>query len=389
MKGKKALEAFYTKLVASSDTRHARATQIVATDSKHAASSLHMEGTQADGEPYALDNMNLWEFKEGRVQSLRVYSGGVPNSPHPTKLEMSIPSGDRHVNATVCLPPKSESNTPSPLLIFAHGWLVAAEDYDYLCSLLTVDPKQQWVVALVQTKLEDPSVQPPLLEPLAEDAAFLARNLPSVPELAGSLNGQVVLGGHSLGGGTSVLAATTQTVNALALWAPGLYGATAADATKVPAGTPSLILQGSSDCVNDASLPLRAIDTYKKLGSTRKSIVMLKDANHCFFATPVKGSCGYDTCNAVPRLPLQATGLRIFQQFAIAALSVDGSAWSNFEQFLEKGKDEETGLEWESHSTSSGSGNLVPFSYALCPPQCCPAGLAAMGLCTSSAKNEL
>ena len=57
-----------------------------------------------------------------------------------------------------------------------------------------------------------------------QDSAFLSTALLSFPKLAAKLTGQVVLGGHSMGGGTSVMAASppySATLDAMSLWAPG------------------------------------------------------------------------------------------------------------------------------------------------------------------------
>lgn len=305
----------------------------------------------------------------------------VVSFPTPEQFSVSIVDKSRGqlVNATVCLPQPFSSKLP--LLVFAHGWRVAAEDYEYLCSQLASDQGHQWAVALVQTPLEDPAVNPPPLEPLAQDSAFLSTALLSFPKLAAKLTGQVVLGGHSMGGGTSVMAASppySATLDAMSLWAPGLYGKNPANASNVE--VPTLILVGSDDCVNVPDMPLRGVDVYQKVASLQKALVVLKDANHCFWSTPVKGSCSFDICTGVPRLQQQATGMRIFQQFASAVLkqgivATDDTRWAAFEQFLGTGRDPQTGVEWQGVATANGSSVVDPFKWPLCPPKCCSAAL--------------
>lgn len=381
VRGRVNLTASFESLISESTSRFARATSVLV-DGASATSEIHFRGEKPGGS-FAQDDMIQWQFNssDGLIQHLRYYSGGgVLNEPQPSRMPISLmdPSRGLLTNATVCLPP---GTAKVPLLIFSHGWLLAAEDYDYLCSLLCVGTAQPWAVALIQTPIEDPKVQPPLLTPLAADAKFLSKTL--LTTLDNRLTGRVVLGGHSMGGGTSVLAASPPldaSLDALALWAPGLYGNPNADATKV--SVPTLIILGSSDCVNVPDVALRGIDTYSKLKSEKKALVVLKNANHCFWSTPVRGSCSYDICDSVPRLAQQAIGIRIYQEFASAVLG--SGSWPAFENFLANGKDEETGVEWEAVATSTGSNITAPIHYPLCPAKCCSAALAGMGLCNNA-----
>lgn len=357
-------------------------------DGPRVASPLHGEwDLPSTGEHSREDSLNTWTFApDGRFQHMRAYSGrGIPNGPVPSIARVSFPDsarGGRLVNASVCLPAGSNK---LPLLIFTHGWRVAAEDYDYLCQQLAV-AQSPWVVALIETELEDPTVQPPLLSPLAGDAVFLSQNMLNAQGtlFTDRLNGKVVLGGHSMGGGTSVLAAAGDAkAHALALWAPGLYGNPEVNVTVSGRVTlPSLIMLGNEDCVNVGNVDLRGMDTYKKLGAKKKALVVLKHVNHCFWSTPVKGACKYDICTAVPRLEQQATGLKLFQSFASAALGGSPASWSTFEAELSVGRDSETGVEWEYEATSTGESTVSHITYQFCPPACCSEELAKMGLCS-------
>jgi len=241
---------------------------------------------------------------------------------------------------------------------------------------------------MIETPLENPKVQPPLLDPLAMDAAFLSHAMLGEFEwpFSDRLNGKVVLGGHSMGGGTSVLAAAMGAkADALVLWAPGLYGNPEVNATvSSHVTTPTLIMLGSDDCVNVGNVDLRGVDTYKKIGSTKKALVVLKDANHCFWSTPVKGICNYDICTSVPRLTQQAVGLKLMQSFAAAALDGSATKWSGFENQLSAGTDPETHVEWQYAATTTGEKSVSSITYEFCPAKCCSAALAKMGLC----KNE-
>jgi hypothetical protein len=140
---------------------------------------------------------------------------------------------------------------------------------------------------------------------------------------------------------------------------------------------------GNDDCVNVGNVPLRGLDTYQKLGSQKKALVVFKDANHCFWATPVKGVCGYDICTSVPRLQQQVTGLKMFQKFATAVLDGSENAWTSFEGSLRSRKDGETGIEWE-YAITSPVGSYFNITYQMCPKECCSDALAKMGLCKNN-----
>lgn len=395
VRGREALRSFWTDLIGAFSVRHARATNIIV-EGNFASSALRFEAVTTAEEPVVMDNLNLWTFSEGGlVKDVRVYSGVVPNEPRAERSVVALPDPARDgqlVRAVVCLPPRAQESSeeepaPAPLLIFAHGWRLAAEDYDYLCDELTVPPdgeeegEQPWAVAIIQSDgLEDPTVNPAPLTPLAADAAFLSHALLSDESLAGRLSGEVVLGGHSLGGGATVYAATElgAKVDALVLWAPGLYGVPDADASLVAA--PTLVMLGASDCVNVPDGDLTGIDTYAKLSTERKALAIIKDANHCAWSSVVTGDCDYDVCNEVPRLALQAAGLLLFRSFASAALDGGVASWHAFEDVLDtRGSGgAATDVEWQPFAGC----NVSNVEYPLCPPTCCSDALAEMGMCS-------
>lgn len=243
-----------------------------------------------------------------------------------------------------------------------------------------------FIVALIETELEDPAVQPALLRPLADDATLLSHKMLTAQGMlfSGRLNGKVVLGGHSMGGGTTVLAAASGAkADALVLWAPGLYGNPEVNATVSSQVTvPSLIMLGNDDCANVGDMPLRGVDTYNKLGSKRKALVVLKGVNHCFWSTPVKGVCAYDICKDVARLQQQAVGLKLFQVFAASALDGTAAKWAELSTTLATGRDSSTGVEWQYDLTGTGQVNLSNITYEFCRATCCSDALAKMGACS-------
>jgi len=154
-------------------------------------------------------------------------------SPTQTKtidVELKDPSRtDRVVKMKVCMPSRPGR---WPLYVFGHGAGCAPEDYEYFCQVAAV--------ASVYQPSKAGSIFPADFDTANEavDAAFLAAHLPQVSQtdktspFFGKLDGTVVMGGHSMGGGLTVLSVGKESapVDGVALFAPGLY-------TK-PDGTP-------------------------------------------------------------------------------------------------------------------------------------------------------
>jgi len=261
----------------------------------------------------------------------------------------------RTVKAFVC---GVESSSASPLYIFGHGFDCQGVDYAWLCATPGV------VSALV---IGDEYGTPflPDTKDLALDQAHLSRALPQLAQnrsspLYGRLNGKAVLGGHSMGGGTSVLAADASfapdaTVDAMALFAPGLYTAPPAYSHRPHINAPMMVVSGAMDC-GPNQLPKEALPLYQDVNSTVKAVVVLKGANHCQWSTPTKGGvCAHAECHAIDRSTQQAAGRRLLQAF-LSGVFGDASSWDAFESFLASGA--KTG-EWTYLTMRSKGGNIT------------------------------
>merc|ERR1711935_674858 len=164
----------------------------------------------------------------------------------PSRTSLLHPHG-RKVTAIVC---GTDTTAPAPLYIFGHGFDCLAADYEWLCSTPGV------VSALVVSSDLIPFL--PDTKDLALDQAYLSVALPAMSSntsspLHGRLSGKAVLGGHSMGGGTTVLAADPTfakhaSVDALAMFAPGLYTRPSAYSHRSAVTAPMLIVSGSMDC---------------------------------------------------------------------------------------------------------------------------------------------
>lgn len=258
------------------------------------------------------------------------------------------------VSARLCMPDTTQTQQPWPLYIFGHGAVCEPEDYAYFCSVA--------VTVLVFRSAS------PLLDfntdGLGKDAAFLARTLPQVAKedasfpLHGIALGPVVLGGHSMGGGTAVLAAARagQAVSGMALFAPGLYTLPSATPFLPNVSIPALVVSGSDDCGPNA-LPKQAQPTYDGLASKVKFLVVLRGANHCQWALPKErffGVCKFKECGHLGADEQRRTGTELAQAFFAALADSSSNNWQAFEATLAAGERNGTWAYISAQSSTAG-----------------------------------
>eukprot|EP00929_Paragymnodinium_shiwhaense_P039155 TRINITY_DN20590_c0_g1_i5.p1 TRINITY_DN20590_c0_g1~~TRINITY_DN20590_c0_g1_i5.p1 ORF type:complete len:412 (+),score=90.19 TRINITY_DN20590_c0_g1_i5:72-1238(+) len=257
--------------------------------------------------------------------------------PIGTITEISLPDPSRSnkkVTAKLCIPQGQQAKQLS-LYVSGHGFDCRPDDYVYFCS-------SGRVVAMVY---EASHVALDLnTKSLGQDAAFLASELPRQARdnpkspLYGKLGGHVVLGGHSMGGGTSVLAfsdpAHKPAVSGMALFAPGLYTIPSATPYLKNVDVPALIVSGADDCGTNA-LPKQAQPAFDGLNSTKKVLVVLKGANHCQWAQAVEGEvgvCTLDECHGIDGDAQRKFGVQLLDAFMQGL--ADDKAWKSFEHRL-------------------------------------------------------
>lgn len=284
----------------------------------------------------------------------------LPSNDFPVKMLTLVDAArkNRKVQAKVCIPKQSDNATQRwPLYIFGHGFDCKPEDYAYFCKIAVVVLPFETNFTFVDWNTKS----------LAEDASFLTRELPLLAKqdptflLHDVLDGVVVLGGHSMGGGTSVLAAAQSSAVGMALFAPGLYTLPPARPYLKNVTLPSLIVSGSDDC-GPNQLPKQAMPTFDGLASTQKVIVSLKGANHCQWTAPSKGEIGvcnvpsaFKECALIDASTQHSLGVELFAAFLMGVKGEQG--WKSFEGALALG--EQTG-KWTyfSSKTSPASKKL-------------------------------
>lgn len=251
----------------------------------------------------------------------------------------------RDVTAVGCAPDAGDS---SVLYVFGHGFDCAGADYLWLCGTPGV---------AVASVVSPGSPYMPDMPNLALDQDFLGAALTqqsaqnkSSP-VYGRLSGKVIIGGHSMGGGTAVDAADPanmpgSVVDGLAVLAPG--GVRGSPNVTAPA----LIVVGAEDCgpneANKTQVPL-----YGRLQSTEKALVVLAGADHCGWTTATTGVCGKTVghdCPTLTRDQQHVVGRKIIAAFAAV---VAGGGWAAFEEILSDGETEGS-WSYVSHLTPPG-----------------------------------
>ncbi|MEP7164348.1 MAG: T9SS type A sorting domain-containing protein [Ferruginibacter sp.] len=178
--------------------------------------------------------------------------------------------------------PVATGVTKFPVVVFGHGFLMGTSSYKWLADSLV---KTGYIVALPAT--ED-GIIPNHLD-FGLDLAFLCGRVTSLNDSATSFLYQRVIkkaavGGHSMGGGASILASATlsSSINAV-------FNFAAAETT--PPATlaaylnlkPTLIFSGSADCIAPDSIQEVMYNNMLPF-VTCKTYVNITDGLHCQFA---------------------------------------------------------------------------------------------------------
>ncbi len=71
--GKDALRSFFGEHISNWREHREWATSIVV-EGNAGASELHFEGVLNNGEPVVMDNLNVWDFEDGKIRRIRVYA---------------------------------------------------------------------------------------------------------------------------------------------------------------------------------------------------------------------------------------------------------------------------------------------------------------------------
>jgi ketosteroid isomerase-like protein len=91
IRGKVALRAAYQHFFSHLVNSYASPTEIIIEGNKLVA-PVHVEGKTKDGQPIAMNNLNLWTFEHGKFKALRIY---MDTYPYRQALSQVLGSNDK------------------------------------------------------------------------------------------------------------------------------------------------------------------------------------------------------------------------------------------------------------------------------------------------------
>ncbi len=187
---------------------------------------------------------------------------------------------EREINTRIYYPLAENKNNDRdesfPKLIFGHGWLMSTTNYTQLAEFYA---SAGFIVALPNTE----SGLLPDHNEFALDLIFLVNALDLENNNEDSpiyqqVNNQAIVSGHSMGGGTSILAASLSNVfDAVVNFAAAETSPSAIDS----AGNiqiPTLLFAGSNDSITPSNSNQEPM--YQNISADYKCIVTLSDENH-------------------------------------------------------------------------------------------------------------
>jgi dienelactone hydrolase len=220
---------------------------------------------------------------------------------------ITVPTGGtgRSIGTQMFYPATTAGNNTSaatgqfPVVVFGHGFVMAASDYTNVANRLA---SLGYIVALPRTENEGPIPFPiPDHAQFAADIAFLASavqtlNTTTITSLS-SFNGKVTnksaIGGHSMGAGCAYIGAQNNTTLTCLFNMAAATSNTASATNSSTAGAglvtvPTLVISGEKDNVADTTVQN---NHYNPTASAIKFHVIIKDVTHCDFGNGTSGTC--------------------------------------------------------------------------------------------------
>ena len=213
-----------------------------------------------------------------------------------------------------------------PVFTLAHGFVIPGDTYQNFANELVPDG---YVVVLPTTE----GGILPNHDAFGKDIAFLNNAFRSNGvDFFTQWNGRSAIGGHSMGGGASALAATQTEADAYVGLAPAIT-----NPSPVPLGAqielPALIFSGSGDAVTPPETNHQPI--YDAFASSCKTFVSISSGKHCLFIPASLCDLGESGVpGGMTRELQQAITFDFLRPFLQTFLLDDTAAWQNFQQTL-------------------------------------------------------
>ncbi|MCX7743303.1 MAG: alpha/beta hydrolase [Flavobacteriales bacterium] len=202
-----------------------------------------------------------------------------------------VSRNNREVNAEISYPAIAAgqntmpANGQFPLIVIGHGFVMTIDAYTNFVNTLV---PLGYVVVLCNTETSFS----PSHDNFARDLLFLNNDIKHKSQNDGSfflyqhLSGTSAIMGHSMGGGSSVLAASlanTGNLNCIVGFAPAETNPSAVTAAGL-VNIPALIFAGQGDNVTPPAA--HQIPIYNALTTSCAILVTIKGGGHCYFAQP-------------------------------------------------------------------------------------------------------
>lgn len=236
-------------------------------------------------QPFPVGHMSI-NFKDvGRTGGYAI-SGGVTTNT----------ATGRDIGTEVYYPATTAGNNQPvaagqfPVVVIGHGFVMGWDSYDNIYNQLAA---KGYIVLLPRT---EGSFSPNHGE-FGADLRYLANagmnlNSISTPTVLLTFNGKVAqksaIGGHSMGAGSSYLAAANNTsITCLFNFAAATTNPSSISSASLIT-VPSLVISGARDCVADTTVQN---SHYNALASAKKFHVILTQLTHCDFGNGTNGNC--------------------------------------------------------------------------------------------------
>jgi len=213
-----------------------------------------------------------------------------------------------------------------PVFTLAHGFVIPGNTYQNFATELVPDG---YVLVLPTTE----SGFAPNHDAYGKDIAFLNTAFRSGGvDFFSQFNGRSAIGGHSMGGGGSALAATQTIADAYVGFAPAIT-----NPSPLPLGgqidLPALIFSGSADGVTPPETNHQPI--YNSFESDCKTFVSITAGNHCFYIPASLCDIGESGVpGGMTRELQQQITFDYLRPFLNTFLLDDSASWLQFQQTL-------------------------------------------------------
>jgi hypothetical protein len=262
---------------------------------------------------------------------------------HRTETLVDASRNDRQIPVEVYYPAQLTGNDASfaegvfPIVSFAHGFAMGVDVYTNITNYFV--PKGFiFLMVNTETSLFSPSHPEFALDLNFVLSAFQAKNALSASPYFGKISDRTAIMGHSMGGGSAVLAAAAnQTLSALILLAPAVTNPSSISAAaQVTAST--ILFSGEGDAV---TIPTEShVPIFSGLNSTCKHFINIKGGGHCYYADSAPLSCDLGETVAGSTISITREQQQsILYDFALPVMEInlksDASKWAGFNDSLQ------------------------------------------------------